>query len=263
MKHRLIIALLSVAVIAVVVGGGLSVGWRPGSTLDPKPTTGISSTTLTLGPSDAEAQPTLRIPRLYPSFVVATEPRVVTVSVYIPEESLIPASVDLQRVTSDGKVLAILGTLRDAGENGDEVAGDRIFAIRATLAEATEGQIYLRISAAFRGLLKRSLSPVVVLPVSPVRGPEDTINQFVEYLLAGDTEAAAQMVAGERNAERFRTLPPNVIADIVSGMQVRRLLEATEDHRYYEAVSTDTQGRTRTVRFRLIRNDQGEWRIRF
>ena len=98
-----------------------------------------------------------------PATAVVGVPTVVTVTALIEDPLLIPASVNLQQIDATGKVVAIVGTLRDDGTNGDVVAGDKVFSARVTLNEAQEGSVSLRVSAAFKGLLMRVFSPTLTV----------------------------------------------------------------------------------------------------
>ena len=66
--------------------------------------------------------------------------------------------MNLQRLDTAGRVVAVLGLLRDDGANGDVAAGDRTFTLQATIFETTPGPVRLRVSAAFRGSLIRAFS---------------------------------------------------------------------------------------------------------
>lgn len=94
---------------------------------------------------------------------VATQ---VVITAAISEPSVLANGVNLQRLDSAGRVVAILGLLRDDGAEGDNVAGDRIFTYRMTVFETTPGQLRLRVSAAFQGRVLRAFSQVMLLNVT-------------------------------------------------------------------------------------------------
>jgi hypothetical protein len=77
--------------------------------------------------------------------------------------------VNLLRVDSSGKTLSILGQLHDSGENGDAAASDHIFSIQVSFNELGAGQMFLRVSAPFQGLLQRVLSNIIVVTVTPLQ----------------------------------------------------------------------------------------------
>ncbi len=83
----------------------------------------------------------------------------------ITDAAFVDRSANLLRVDPAGRTLAVLGVLRDDGLQGDATAGDRIYTLRTTLTEPAPGQVRLRISAAFRGLLQRVLSDTLLVDV--------------------------------------------------------------------------------------------------
>ena len=91
---------------------------------------------------------------------------IVTVTALISDPSVIADGVNLQRLDAAGRVVAVLGILRDDGANGDVAAGDQTFTIRATIFETTPGPVTLRVSAAFRGSLLRALSKLLAVNVT-------------------------------------------------------------------------------------------------
>ena len=91
---------------------------------------------------------------------------IVTVTATISDPSVIADGVNLQRLDAAGRVVAVLGILRDDGANGDVAAGDRTFTIRTTIFETTLGSVALRVSAAFRGSLVRALSRPLAVNVT-------------------------------------------------------------------------------------------------
>jgi thermitase len=115
--------------------------------------------------------PSVGAPVLSPSAITAGTSTSVRVSSFITSGSgpaIIARSVNLLQVDGNGKVLAILGTLNDAGVNGDLYAGDHIYSGQFTFHQTSAGTIHLQVSAAFEGMLKRVLSasqPLEVLPL--------------------------------------------------------------------------------------------------
>jgi hypothetical protein len=105
--------------------------------------------------------------------IQANSPTTLTVSTYIPDLSLLPSSVNLLRVDSQGKTIATLGSLNDNGVNGDLKAGDRIYSIQVILTEPQAGQVYLKISAALKGMLKRIASDIFTVKVYLPQDDED------------------------------------------------------------------------------------------
>jgi PKD repeat protein len=123
------------------------------------------------GSIGVEAAPTVNTPVVSPGVVPPGVPTTLTVSAAITtapgDPALIETSVNLQRVTATGQVIAVLGTMRDDGQNGDAVAGDRVFTLRTTVTEGS-GEVRLRVSAAFRGMVLRVVSGIATVPVTAV-----------------------------------------------------------------------------------------------
>jgi len=101
-----------------------------------------------------------------PDGIFINEPTTVTVTAQVGvDPNLIPSSVSLIRYDSTGKPIANLGTLFDDGTHGDTLAGDNIFSSQVIFNEPALTTIYLKVSAAYRGTLKRTLSNFVAIPV--------------------------------------------------------------------------------------------------
>ena len=90
----------------------------------------------------------------------------VLVTAAITDPAVIPTGVQLQRYDSQGRVIAVLGSLTDDGRNGDVASGDKTFTFRMTAYELAPGPMILRVSAAFQGRLARVLSAPVTLSVT-------------------------------------------------------------------------------------------------
>lgn len=110
-----------------------------------------------------------------PGSVSAGSATAVTFSISITDANYLAGSGNVQRLKPDGTVLAVLGSLRDDGLQGDAVAGDKVYTFRTSVLEAAAGSINYRVSAAFRGEIKRTFSAPVTLTVNPA-GPAPTID---------------------------------------------------------------------------------------
>lgn len=119
----------------------------------------------------AHAPPMVGLPAATPSFIQVNTETTVTVTSRIDDASLIRDSVLLQQVDATGRVLKILGTMNDDEKGGDLKANDKVFTIQVPLNIANP--VLLRVSAGFRGLLKRVTCGNV--PVSPV---EEFVSDF-------------------------------------------------------------------------------------
>jgi hypothetical protein len=101
-----------------------------------------------------------------PATVEVGVPTSVTMTAQIPDLTVIPTGVNLLRTDAAGRTLATAGVMHDDGLAGDAVAGDRIFTLRLTIIESSAGQTFYRVSAAFRSVLLRALSPLIPLTAS-------------------------------------------------------------------------------------------------
>ena len=117
------------------------------------------------------AQPRVDLPMASPAAIqVNTNTPVVISALILPKNTVIPASVNVLRVSSSGQV-TIVGTLNDNGANGDQLAGDGIFTGTVVFSASAVGSINLQVSAAFQGQLRRILSPQVSIEVASVNTP--------------------------------------------------------------------------------------------
>lgn len=115
--------------------------------------------------SSLMAAPTIGPVAITPPEVLVNSLSVVTVTASIQDPGVIPASVNLQRLNDDGKVVGIVGSLNDSGLNGDAVAGDGVFTIEWIVQPMAAGILRFQVSAGFRGLLRRVSSTPVALAV--------------------------------------------------------------------------------------------------
>lgn len=102
----------------------------------------------------------------------------VTVSALINDPTVIPGGVNLLRIDSTGKAV-IIGILQDNGTGGDQVAGDHVYTLQIPFHEVATGQIVLKASVAFKGLLQRVQSAPITLRVS-AQPPVATFQAYVD-----------------------------------------------------------------------------------
>lgn len=140
----------------------------------------------------------LSFPMISPSAITIGTMSSCTVTVKIVDRSLIPGSVNLQRIDSNTGAVSVLGTLHDDGANGDPLAGDGMFSITVPLTGQQQGKIQMRISAAFQGALRRVTSPNFALDVMPAGIPLSTTPPDLNNL-AIDPTSGMSIVAGRLN----------------------------------------------------------------
>ena len=113
-------------------------------------------------------QATVAPPTVRPAAITAGNTTSVTVSALVVSsgQAVLANGVNVLQVDQNGNNASVIGTLNDNGVNGDFLAGDGIFGGTITLSQATAGQIYLQLSVAFGGALRRTLSPVTSILVT-------------------------------------------------------------------------------------------------
>jgi hypothetical protein len=96
----------------------------------------------------------------------SAEPFVVTVEITDP--SVIRTSINLLQVMAGGQT-RVWGQLNDDGTGGDLVAHDGIFSITENISSLPSGSAVFRISAAYEGSLRRTVSSDLTLTVAPAK----------------------------------------------------------------------------------------------
>lgn len=127
-------------------------------------------------PTTAHATPTVGAPIASPAVVPVGRATDLTITSQITggpgDPRVIATGVYLQRVDTNNKFIAVMGTMRDDGTGGDAVAGDLNFTLRLTVTESTRGEWRLRVSAPFERTPLRVFSSVTVVPVGvPTSSP--------------------------------------------------------------------------------------------
>lgn len=153
------------AVAALIIGGVVLLiaaphGAQQGSLPAPQPAAPApaqvgraSSTTLQV----TTTTPTVGTPVAIPNMIVVGTSTAVTVTVQITDPTLIPGSVNLLLLGATGTQPTILGVMQSAG-NG-------VYSLQPVFNESTTGQLQLQVSAAFQGLLRRIISPIVQVAI--------------------------------------------------------------------------------------------------
>ena len=119
---------------------------------------------LLLSALPAAAAPGVGAVQLAPTSIAAGVQTTVRVTAVISDPTVLPSSVNLQRLNDAGAPVAILGTLRDDGVNGDAVAGDQIYTLDFVVNETAP--LRLRVSAGFKGMLRRLFSVEMLLQIN-------------------------------------------------------------------------------------------------
>ena len=164
------------------------------------------------------AQVTVGPPSLRPAALTAEVPTTVVVTALVASagKAIITNSVNILQVDQSGNNGHVLGTLNDSGINGDAFAGDGIFGGTITLSQPTPGQIYLLISVAFAGELRRTLSPITAMPVTPPGLPNVPYSPTTSTLIDPHTGLAA--VCNELLVSFKQGISQSVIASAISSI---------------------------------------------
>ncbi|MEQ1871920.1 MAG: hypothetical protein ABL961_18020, partial [Vicinamibacterales bacterium] len=95
----------------------------------------------------------------------------VTITANINDANVIATGVNLLLTDAAGRTLSVAGTMKDDGTSGDQVRGDKVFTRVVTVNEAAAGTVYFRVSAPFKGVILRTLSPVIPVVIESVVEP--------------------------------------------------------------------------------------------
>jgi hypothetical protein len=206
------------------------------------------------------AAPTLGAIFVAPTIVSINMPTSVTVSVSIPDTSLISGSVNLVRLNSGAPT--ILGQLHDDGLNGDALAGDRVYTIQVSLNEPAIGRVQLQVSAAFRGTLLRAVTNLPPIFVQLPNAPDVAIATLSSQLSTGNITAAIQNFSDTAKASGVLTnLSAPSLAQLAAAFNAAHLVRSSGDLRIYSAPWTPPGGQPLTLEFSLSPDSTGKWVI--
>ena len=111
--------------------------------------------------------PLLAGPLVMPTVVPLNTTTSISITIAIPGTAVIPSGVNLLRLSATGAP-NIVGQMHDDGMNGDVAAGDGIYSLRLPFSAATTTLVSYQVSAAFKGVLRRVLSPTFQILASAV-----------------------------------------------------------------------------------------------
>lgn len=187
----------------------------------------------------------------------------VLVTSSITDPTIIPESVVLQRINANGSVTT-LGTLRDDGLNGDVSFGDKVFSLRITVQEAAPTELRYRVSAAFRGVLRRSLSEPFSIFVQAANSPQQMLSQLATALASQNIEdALTYFPAKERSREKLQGLTPEMRAALAAGLRTATLLKSEGSTRIYSLRISKSDGTSATAKIGIAQAATGDWFVMF
>jgi len=199
-----------------------------------------------------------------PNVVGVNAPTQVLVTVNITDPLLIPGSVNLLRLDSSGRVIAILAVLRDDGTNGDNVAGDKTFSARLTVSEPNISSFRLKISAAFRGSITRVTSLPATIFVQSDLSAEQTLSTIGDQVAVGNIDAAlAAFSPSDVNRDSLMSLDTNGRQKLAVAIKSARLVSATGSLRVYHIPFVEQDGTTSYVELSLSKTGPGpnDWTV--
>jgi hypothetical protein len=91
----------------------------------------------------------------FPRAVAVNSGTPILVSVRIDDPTILPDSVFAFLADGLGRPTTRLGVLNDAGRAGDAVPGDGVYSASLLIPTSTAGSVSIRVTAAFRGALRR------------------------------------------------------------------------------------------------------------
>ncbi len=122
-----------------------------------------------ISPAELFAAPVVEAPVASPRSLPPAGANQVLITVRVvragADPLVVPNGVYLYQVDAAGKNLAKLGTMHDDGTNGDAAAGDDILSLLINIVQPPQNGFRVQASVAFQRVVRRSLSPVTIIPV--------------------------------------------------------------------------------------------------
>jgi len=168
------------------------------------------------------------------SVLVNTPTQVEFIAGIAQTPSLIKQSVQLLRQTPSG--WKTVGTMHDDGLLGDTLANDNKFTIQINLNEANVAQLSFRVSAAYKGIVKRDQSSAIFIDVNEL--PPDLGSEDLSPGLRG-TDANANGIRDDIDRlieTKFSQTPAVKKAAEQKALAVQAMLEATTKTQVYTAI---------------------------
>lgn len=147
----------------------------------------------------------------------------------------------------------------DDGSHGDKSARDNIFTTQTSLTEFGAGPVFLRVSVAYKGILKRKLSPPLPLIVAIEDNAEAARSAFAERLQAGDKSGAYERLGDRLVGDRaLDDVEASFLAELAHAATT---CTVTDSRDYLQVCVSSRSGGLPPFRFILVREATGTWRI--
>ncbi len=198
-----------------------------------------------------------------PNVIQVNQPRLLTITADIgTDPSLLRESVTCLLYDMQNQFVKSLGPMYDDRTHGDTVAGDNVFTTQVTFTESAPTTLFLKVSAAYRGLLSRVTSDVIPLFVVNSLTAEQMLIQLASELETGNVTAAAQRFSAKRgNREQIMQMTATGRNNLAAGLRQARLEEGDENIRIYDVPILRLDGTTYRATFTLFRSASGDWVI--
>jgi hypothetical protein len=199
--------------------------------------------------------------RAIPMTAIVGSPTQITVTVSIPDLSLIATSVNLLQLNADGTT-NILGTLHDDGLNGDAFAGDLVFTLVVTLNAPSASQIQLQVSAAFKGALQTVKSPIMNVFFQAANASTVAIAGLAAELASGNISAALlRFLDSDRASAVLSNLTTAGQQRLANAFAAAQLVSSNGDLRVYQLPWIAPNGTVLGLEVALQPNSNGNWVI--
>lgn len=195
------------------------------------------------GATKLSASGAIGVTTISPSAIPLNTPTAVTVTATINDPSLIPGSVNLQRLNPITRVFSVVSPMYDDGTHGDAIAGDGIFTITLAFNEPSPFPVVLRVSAAFRGSLLRVFSSPFNLGVTGLPATSITIASPLNLSFVKASPITVSGTVSDPNA----SVAVNGVVAIASGGQFSVSVPLLEGPNTITAVTVNSQGTSSTA----------------
>ena len=187
----------------------------------------------------------------------------VLVTSRILDAAVIPESVTLQNVAPDGTVTNV-GILHDDGLNGDVSFGDKLFSLRITVQQSSPVELQYRVSAAFRGVLRRVNSEPFSIYVQATTAPQTMLTQFANALAGPDDNAVMAFLPDTRRSrERLEGLTSPMRTALANALRAATLVKTDGPTRIFSLHIVRPDGVSATTTIGVTQGPLGQWTVTF
>jgi len=166
----------------------------------------------------------------------------VRVTVRIADPTVVPNSLNLQRVDPQGRAV-LVGDLRDDGLAGDEAVNDGTYSLQFTVLEERPGPLTYRVSAGVRGKLLRVFSTPATFNVTGAFGTGVSITQPANLVFVNQSPVIVAGTTGDPNA----TVTVNSIQATKNANAFQTTVPLQEGNNTITAVATNSNGTDSTT----------------